>query len=153
MDKNRTNIEGGVVFMDKLIIKIDENYMYKVYDTLKEFSVYIFYSFFHYQNIITFPSILFENQQEQNNYQRYLLNILTDKYIRTLLKTQNICYISFHHFNVLPIKIEVTLGSSNQMPVTSDMMTFTDKGISLQNYTFKFDGYRVGHHLYTYALH
>lgn len=42
MDKNRTNIEGGVVFMDKLIIKIDENYMYKVYDTLKEFSVYIF---------------------------------------------------------------------------------------------------------------
>lgn len=48
MDKNRTNIEGGVVFMDKLIIKIDENYMYKVYDTLKEFSVYIFYSFFHY---------------------------------------------------------------------------------------------------------
>ena len=48
MDKNRTNIEGGVVFMDKLIIKIDENYMYKVYDTLKELSVYIFYSVFHY---------------------------------------------------------------------------------------------------------
>ena len=40
MDKNRTNIEGGVVFMDKLIIKIDENYMYKVYDTLKNSAIF-----------------------------------------------------------------------------------------------------------------
>ncbi|KAK8809601.1 hypothetical protein WA158_000544 [Blastocystis sp. Blastoise] len=124
-NNNTLYINDGYFSMEKLILKLDEQFILKLYRTFADVT----------QLRISTPSIFLSKNTHRTPLQQLLSNIYTERYIVLLLqKIERNKYVSIREIEIMPISIELTISTSpNSEITTGTSLTVTDKGVNFEN--------------------